>query len=250
MTNGSTINKPENGRRYAVGDIHGCAKTFEALLWEKLSLQKSDQLFLLGDYIDKGPDNKKVLDIILALQAEGYTIFALKGNHEYFLETDVAYSRQPGNWHKLNDLLEAQDLINAEGSIDQRYLDFVHDLPYYFILDNYVLVHAGLNFDQPDPFSDTESMLYIRGYRVDRSRIGNRIIVHGHTPIGIDEIRSGLDRRERTGTINLDNGCVFDYAPDPTKTGDLGRLCALDLDALELIIQPCLEKNSSDQNKG
>lgn len=243
MTPGIKINKQSNGKRYAVGDIHGCAKTFEALLWEKLQLKKSDQLFLLGDYIDKGPDNKKVLDLILSLLENAYTVYPLKGNHEYILETDVAYSRQAGNWHKLEDLLDAKDLLNEEGSVDQRYLDFFHKLPHYYELDDFILVHAGLNFDQPDPFRDTESMLYIRGYEVDRSRIGNRIIVHGHTPVGIDVIKKDLANREQTGRINLDNGCVLDYAPDPTKSGDFGRLCALDLDTLELIIQPNLDRS-------
>lgn len=241
MTEGFNIEKPSTGRRFAVGDIHGCRKTFEALLWEKLKLQTSDQLFLLGDYIDKGPENKGVLDLILKLQAEQYTVYPIRGNHEHFLETDVAYANRPGNWHKLEDLLEAQDLINEEGNVDRKYLDFIHNLPYYYSLDHFVLVHAGLNFNLPDPFQDTESMLYIRGYEVDRSRIGNRLIVHGHTPIGIDEVREGLARREMTGTINLDNGCVLDYAPDPSKSGDFGRLCALDLDTFELILQPSLE---------
>jgi serine/threonine protein phosphatase 1 len=208
MKNGFKINKPEAGKRYAVGDIHGCRKTFEALLWEQLKLKPEDQLFLLGDFIDGGPDNKGVLDLILDLQQRAYTVYPLKGNHEYYLEADVAYSREPGNWHDLQDLLAAKDLINEAGEIDQQYLDFVHALPYYYELDNFVLVHAGLNFDLPDPFSDTKSMLYIRGYQVDRSRIGNRIIVHGHTPVGIDLIREGVARREQTGRINLDNGCV------------------------------------------
>lgn len=241
MKHGFKIDKPKNGKRYAVGDIHGCRKTFEVLLWEKLKLKKEDQLFLLGDYIDRGPDNKGVLDLIMELQKQEYMIYPLKGNHEYFLEADLAYCRQPGNWHKLEELLEAKDLINEAGSIDQKYLDFVHNLPYYYELDDFVLVHAGLNFEVKDPFSDTESMLYIRGYTVDRSRIGNRLIVHGHTPIGIDEIKAGLANSADTGAINLDNGCVLDYAPNPEKVGNFGRLCALDLDTLQLIIQASLE---------
>ncbi len=53
-------------KRYVIADIHGCTKTFHALL-EKISLQKADQLFLLGDYIDKGKDGAGVIDKIISL---------------------------------------------------------------------------------------------------------------------------------------------------------------------------------------
>lgn len=230
-------NKKTSGRRYAVGDIHGCARTFNALIWGKLDLQREDHLYLLGDYIDRGPANKEVLDTILKLQAEGFNVFPLKGNHEHFLIRDVEYSQSPGNWHKLKDLLVSKDLINDQGSIDQQYLEFVRQLPHFYLLPDFVLVHAGLNFRIPNPFEDTDSMLYIRDFTVDREKIGNRLIVHGHTPIGIAAIEQGIARREETGAINLDNGCVLDYTADLGEIKDYGRLCCLNLDTMELITQ-------------
>ena len=68
-------------RRFAIADIHGCAQTFNQLL-EKLELEKQDQVYLLGDYIDRGPDSKGVLDAIMNLIAAGYSIRPLLGNHE------------------------------------------------------------------------------------------------------------------------------------------------------------------------
>jgi serine/threonine protein phosphatase 1 len=47
-------------RRFAISDIHGCARTFGALL-NKINLSPVDELFLLGDFIDRGPDSKGVL---------------------------------------------------------------------------------------------------------------------------------------------------------------------------------------------
>ena len=52
--------------RFAISDIHGCAKTFEALL-EQIALTKDDTLFLLGDLIDRGPGSKEVVDKVLQL---------------------------------------------------------------------------------------------------------------------------------------------------------------------------------------
>jgi serine/threonine protein phosphatase 1 len=71
-----------NGRRFAVGDIHGCYKTFRSLIENKIELTQYDQLFLLGDYIHKGPRSKDTLNYILKLIKRGYKVFPLRGNHE------------------------------------------------------------------------------------------------------------------------------------------------------------------------
>jgi len=60
LKKGVKIEKPSIGRRIAIGDIHGCFKTFKSLLENKIRLKEEDQLFLLGDYIDKGKRNKEV----------------------------------------------------------------------------------------------------------------------------------------------------------------------------------------------
>ena len=64
-------------RKIAISDIHGCNKTFQKLLFETLNLQKNDQLYLLGDYIDRGPDSKGVLDTIQNLITNGYYVRCL-----------------------------------------------------------------------------------------------------------------------------------------------------------------------------
>jgi serine/threonine protein phosphatase 1 len=72
-------------RTFVIPDIHGCSLTLWQLLFHKLGLQKSDTLYLLGDYIDRGPDSKGVIDSILELQRDGYDVQAIKGNHEQML---------------------------------------------------------------------------------------------------------------------------------------------------------------------
>ena len=68
-------------RRFAISDIHGCARTFEALL-DRIAFTSQDELYLLGDYIDRGGDSKGVLDLIFRFQKEGYAVQCLLGNHE------------------------------------------------------------------------------------------------------------------------------------------------------------------------
>ncbi|MCC6412552.1 MAG: metallophosphoesterase, partial [Saprospiraceae bacterium] len=64
-------------KKYAISDIHGCNKTFLALL-ENLDFSKADELYLLGDYVDRGPDSKGVFDTIFRLQSEGYKVQCLR----------------------------------------------------------------------------------------------------------------------------------------------------------------------------
>ena len=68
-------------RRFAVSDIHGCHKTFRNLL-DRLALTRDDELYLLGDFIDRGPGSKQVIDTVLALADDGYCVSSLMGNHE------------------------------------------------------------------------------------------------------------------------------------------------------------------------
>ncbi len=61
-------------RRFVIPDIHGCARTFRALVEDVIRLKPMDSLYLLGDYIDRGPRSKDLLDKILELSAEGHNI--------------------------------------------------------------------------------------------------------------------------------------------------------------------------------
>jgi serine/threonine protein phosphatase 1 len=55
-------------RLFAISDIHGCYKPFYELIVNTIELTKSDQLILLGDYIDRGEQSKEVIDFILELK--------------------------------------------------------------------------------------------------------------------------------------------------------------------------------------
>ena len=73
------MNVRPTGKRYVISDIHGCYKTFRCLVEEVIGLSKADLLFLLGDYVDRGPSSKAVLDYILQLKDERYQLFPLRG---------------------------------------------------------------------------------------------------------------------------------------------------------------------------
>lgn len=227
------VEKPGNqGRRLVISDIHGCSKTFEALLG-KLNLMRKDQLFFLGDYIDRGPDSSGVLDIIIGLIDDGYNIFPLRGNHEQMV-MDKAFL---GGSNEVKTYLEnnnSEDLLGKNKKMYAEYLNFFQKTVHYFELDNFYLVHAGFDFNARAPLEAYEEMLWIRQFEPDDKVLQGKILIHGHTPYLLDVIQDAVARK--SPVIPLDNGCVF-YGENEY----LGNLLCLDLDNFELIIQENLD---------
>jgi serine/threonine protein phosphatase 1 len=230
------IDKPKNGRRFAVGDIHGCAKTFRKLVIEELELTKTDQLFLLGDYIDKGPDSKGVLDFIMELLAEGFQIFPIRGNHEQMLLESVE-NDNPRVFEKILRLNKIRNLADENGEVYPKYLVFLRSLKYYVILDDFYLVHAGVDFSKENIFADLHKILWVRPTEFDAElanrKLNGKKVIHGHTPISIEAIQHQIENREQF--ICLDNGCCDVFRKRRSfAEREIGMLCALDLDSFEL----------------
>ena len=114
--------------------------------------------------------------------------------------------------------------------IPQIYIDWMRKLEFYFVLDSFILVHAGLNFAMNDPFEDKHSMLWIKDYKVDRAKTGNRKLIHGHVPVSLDFIDL-LKTSNSFDFIDLDNGIYM------TGKEAFGNLVALELNTMELMVQ-------------
>ena len=65
-------------QRWIIPDVHGCTKTLKVLLENMLKVTKHDELYFLGDYIDRGPDGKGVIDYLMLLQKEEYSVHFIK----------------------------------------------------------------------------------------------------------------------------------------------------------------------------
>lgn len=222
--------------RYAISDIHGCSNTFRKMVKDILQLKKEDELFLLGDYVDRGPDSKGVLDEIIRLKSQGYQLRCLRGNHEEMLiEGYNGHAEYMEMW-LLNGGVQALESFGVQHvkDIPEDYIDFLNQLEYFIELDDYILVHAGLNFNNIDLFEDHRALLWLRKYEVNPIRTGGRIVVHGHTPIAIDVIREAVARAGENYRIDIDNGCVY-----KSSRGDAyGSLCALNLDDRTIHLLP------------
>lgn len=230
MTPGKTNNMP---RRFVIADIHGCALTFLCLIEEKLRLSEKDTLYLLGDLIDRGPRSREVIEGILSLQQRGFSLRILRGNHEEMLLNACADPGMVSAWLQNGGNATLHSFgVRSPGELSSAMLNLFATLPDHLLLRDFVLVHAGLNFDNDDPFQDREAMIWSRSYDVDPERLGGRRLICGHTPRSLAEIRASLG----TSRIMLDNGCV--YGP----TGGLGNLVALELDTMILHLQENIDR--------
>lgn len=210
--------------RWVVTDIHGCYHTFQALLEQQLRLTTEDTLYLLGDYISKGPFSKQVLDYLMSLQESGYQLHMLRGNHEQEIlnvlegSSDLHTLREKGAFTFLKNFE-----IDHPTEIPDRYINFFKGLEWYFSLEDWLLVHAGFNFSQADPFILSEAMVNVREYQVALDKTGGRRVLHGHSPTDFAQIERTLQENKALH-LSLDAGCVYKNNPKQ------GYLLALNLD--------------------
>lgn len=229
-----------NAKRWVISDIHGCYRSFRTLLEQKVQLTKQDRLFLLGDYIDRGPGSKAVLDYVIWLRQEGYQIETLLGNHEDVMircyENEIRETPQLG-YYDLKDswlYFGGKDTLKSFGverlvDLPPHYIQLLKAMPFYKSLPDFVLVHAGLNMLISDPFSDKLSMLWAKDFPIDKDKVQNRQIIHGHVPRTLSQIEQDI-AQEKTA-ISIDNGCVYH------RKAQMGNLLALELNELRLVVQ-------------
>lgn len=225
--------------RWVVPDIHGCLNTLKSLIESRINLSKDDAIYFLGDYIDRGPDSKGVIDYIMSLQNNGYEVRYLRGNHEdYCIKSWNADQKQflfrsniEKDWRK-NGAKQTLDSFGVKRprDIDKKYIDWMKNAEYYIELEDHILVHAGLNFNIPNPFEDFSSMMWIRNFKVDSNKVGGKKVIHGHVPVEMSMINL-FAQSEGYNFLAIDNGIYY-------KNRDgFGNLLAYNLDTKELVIQ-------------
>ncbi len=214
-------------RIFAIGDIHGCYDQFREMLELKINLTKYDILVLLGDYIDRGPDSKAVIDYILDLQARKFNLIPLRGNHEVML-LDAFKNKNSLTIWLYNG---AEETIRSFGlskinEIDESYVSFFRDLKYYYSLDNYLFVHAGFNDHISDPFQDVHHMIWTCRETYRNPKFMNKTIIHGHNPRPASVLKNQLKSNKQV--IGIDTGCVYKGSPG------YGKLTAIELNSMQL----------------
>jgi len=207
-------------RIYAIGDVHGCSSHLErllALVEEHITAFPSRRpiLVFLGDYIDRGPASRQVIDQLIVLR-EHREVICLKGNHESYL---VEFLKNPAilpKWFQYGglDTLHSYE-ITPRSHFDPKeqeylatalslalhkrgHLEFLDQLKISFLCEDFFFVHAGVRPGIPLDQQSEEDLLWIRDDFLHHGGFLGKIVVHGHTPVSHPEVCSNR--------INIDTG--------------------------------------------
>jgi serine/threonine protein phosphatase 1 len=189
-----------HGRLLAIGDIHGCRRALQMLL-KKIAPDRRDRIVFLGDYIDRGPDPRGVIETLLALHRRVPRCIFLLGNHERML-LDVLAGRNLPLYLANGGLVTL--LAYLEGGtlhLPASHRRFLAGLRPIYETGQHIFVHAGLWPGRHQSLQTEEDLLWIRDAFLTSSFDWGKTIVFGHTPL-----RKPCIRPRRIG---LDTGAVY-----------------------------------------
>ncbi len=205
-------------RLYVIGDIHGRSDLLDRMIGEirrDVERHGDDCLTVtLGDYVDRGPDSRGVLDLLVKNPFPARYI-ALKGNHEDLLEMFLRDPARGTHWRRVGGLETLQSygvrvapLMLAKSyrqaaeqlraAMPPEHLQFLASLKLSLDAGEYFLCHAGIRPGVAFERQSKEDLLWIRDEFLGSAMDFGKVVVHGHTPAEAPEI---LPNR-----INIDTG--------------------------------------------
>lgn len=217
---------PDGLRIYAVGDVHGRSDCLGELL-EMIVADRRDmpdgksRIIMLGDYGDRGPDSRGVLEILTA-RADEPDFICLKGNHEQWLETFLDDGEAVGDsflyWGGLETLasygipIELTGQSHAELSrmlaraMPSEHRKFLTRLGTSHSEGDYFFCHAGVRPGVPLEEQDPHDLMWIRNDFLLHTGSHGKVIIHGHTPwldVDVHPNRINIDSRAyETGILS------------------------------------------------
>ena len=194
---------------FAIGDIHGCLDKLRRLLaaCEARAAGRPARFVFLGDYIDRGPDSRGVVELLLRRQqqAQPGTVVCLRGNHEQMAIAAHDDEHAMPLWLRNSGATTQRNYGRTNGRIEDAHLEWLRALPFCHDDGLRFFVHAGVDLSVPLDQQEGEVMVWMREpflSHCDEVDCG-RFIVHGHTPQ-----RTGKpDLRKRR--LNLDTAAVI-----------------------------------------
>lgn len=222
---------PNNKKYIAIGDIHGCARSLEALL-NTLSSYQDRTFVFIGDYIDRGSDSKKVVDLLIEFSSSHECVM-LRGNHEQML-LDAIDSGDLELW-LFNGGQETLDSYSGRLSqlrLPPEHLQFFNNTRYFYDTPQYLFVHGGIPPDLTveealQRYSLHQEFMWYREHLETSQNIWEKKVVFGHTPMS--------EPLNQDNKIAIDTGCVYSYKKKFSK------LTAIKLPEEEFIFQKSLE---------
>ncbi|MDB5510731.1 MAG: serine/threonine protein phosphatase [Enterovirga sp.] len=214
---------PEGLRVYAVGDIHGRVDLLQRmrdLIAADMKRSRPDavQIVLLGDYVDRGPNSKGVLELLATGDAFPAPVLPLLGNHEAMLldflhrpesgetwrrfggiETVHSYGVDVASFRTGTQLAATSERLRL--SLPAEHLAFLHRLALSHAVGGYFFCHAGVRPGIPLDQQREEDLLWIRDEFIGSDQEFGAVVVHGHTP--------GEQPMVRENAIGVDTGAYI-----------------------------------------
>ncbi|WP_027056191.1 metallophosphoesterase family protein [Mesorhizobium erdmanii] len=222
---------PEGVRLYAIGDVHGRLDLLAAmhkrieseLEWKPV---RDWRVIHLGDYVDRGPDSKGVIDFLIAARERDPRHLMLAGNHDIgfldFLRTpdpEGLFMRYGGvqtalsygvsltadaSWFGKAETMKRGHAALLE-AMPAGHVDFLRSLAFSLTSGDFFFCHAGIRpgiaLDKQDP----QDLIWIRDVFHDHTGLFPKIVVHGHTPVPEAEV---MANRVNVDTLAWQSGML------------------------------------------
>ncbi|HYD99436.1 MAG TPA: metallophosphoesterase family protein [Alphaproteobacteria bacterium] len=213
---------PDGMRLYAVGDIHGRADLLSLLL-DRIAEDaaaagaRERVLVFVGDYVDRGPDSRGVVERLVRGALPGFALHCLRGNHEQMMldfladaEAGLLWLRNGGGATLASYGLfppdeDAAGLMSCRAGLAAAlpisHRRFLQGLPLSAAFGDYLFVHAGIRPGRRLADQDPFELMWIRQPFLSSAAEHGAVVVHGHTP---------CDRPEDLpNRINVDTGAFL-----------------------------------------
>jgi serine/threonine protein phosphatase 1 len=209
----------EDVRLYIIGDIHGRADLLDKMVKKidhdiQTHGRRECLTITLGDYVDRGPDSRGVLDR-LACNPFPTDYVGLKGNHEMLFETFLGNPSSGDHWRRLggietmhsygvpvNELMLGKGfekaLVALQAAVPQAHLRFLSTLKTSMSMKDCFLCHAGVRPGVPLEDQSPEDLMWIRDEFLSSTMDFGKVVIHGHTPQEWPDIRHNR--------VNIDTG--------------------------------------------
>lgn len=184
---GDPPDKQDFMRTLAIGDIHGASTALDALL-AAVRPTPDDRLVFLGDYVDRGPDTKGVLDRLIQLRTT-HTVVCLRGNHEVMMTQARTAKAERKMWlsvggtQALASYGKAPGLMGKLDDVPPEHWSFLEDhLADWFETETHLFVHAGLHPELPmDEQSDLMLFWEFLNPHAPYQHVSGKTVICGHT---------------------------------------------------------------------
>jgi len=181
----------KNGRVFAIGDIHGCPDELTAIL-KCIEAGSADTVIFMGDYVDRGPSARDVVELLIEYKRQHPGTVFLKGNHEDMMLGFLGMKGNYGESFLFNGgfatmasyaIVDDADLDEATQRMPSSHVEFLQNLETSYLRPPFLFVHAGVRPERSLEEQDSEDLLWIRQEFILNPHTLGHTVIFGHTPM-------------------------------------------------------------------